>query len=71
MRTLNHKVITQTSEWAFILSKLEDIERAFVDDILLAASDGNTARVQFLSGQVQQIRVFKTMPQDWMPEIKE
>lgn len=71
MKTLNHRVLTETAEWNFILLKLEDLEKDYVDEMLLAAKDGNTARVQFMGGQVQQIRNLKTMPQDWMPEQKE
>ena len=71
MRTLDHKNITETAEWAFLVDKLGDISRDYTSEMIAAASIGETARVQFLAGKVQMINELTNMPEAWMPTPKE
>lgn len=67
MRAYDHKVITDTPEWALFISKLADIERDYINEMVMVAKEGDIARVQFLAGAIDQLRGIKDLPEQWMP----
>ena len=71
MRKLNYKNLENLPEWQFLRSKIGDVLKDHLDELLAEAGRGESAKVAELAGRITALREVLTMPEHYMPEPRE
>lgn len=68
MRDLSAATLRALPEWQMVEAELMNQVQSYIDDIMIYAQDGETAKVQEAAGRVAMIREVLALPERLFPD---